>query len=96
MAPKSNSAITGIDNALDYVRKHPSNDQPDYLKDAHYKSAAKLGHGIGYLYPHDYPNHYVMQQYLPDSVNERFYKNSHVGYEQKQADYLNGIRNATR
>lgn len=93
MSPKSNSAITGIDNALDYVRRHPSNDQPDYLKDAHYKSAAKLGHGVGYMYPHDYQNHYVLQKYLPDSVNERFYKNSHVGYEKQQADYLNSIIN---
>ena len=92
LAPKSNSAITGIDAALEYVRKHPSNDEPDYLKDAHYKSAAKLGHGVGYLYPHDYNNHYVFQQYLPDSVKEHFYHNSHIGYEQKQADYINGIR----
>lgn len=92
LAPKSNSAITGIDAALEYVRKHPSNDEPDYLKDAHYKSAAKFGHGVGYLYPHDYNNHYVFQQYLPDSVKEHFYHNSHIGYEQKQADYINGIR----
>lgn len=92
MAPKSNSAIQGIDRAIEYVRKHPSNDQPDYLKDAHYKSAAKLGHGVGYLYPHDYVNHYVMQQYLPDSVRERFYQNSHIGYEKVQADYMNAIR----
>lgn len=92
MAPKSNSAIRGIDSALEYIKKHPSNDQPDYLKDAHYKSAAKLGHGVGYKYPHDYPNHYVSQRYLPDSVNERFYQNSHIGYEEQQANYINGIR----
>lgn len=94
MAPKSNSAMKGIDNALNYIKKHPSNDQPDYLKDAHYKSASKLGHGVGYLYPHDYANHYVLQQYLPDSVREHFYNNSHIGYEQVQADYLNGIRSS--
>jgi putative ATPase len=94
MAPKSNSAITGIDNAIEYIKRHPSNDQPDYLKDAHYKSAAKLGHGVGYIYPHDYPNHYVLQQYLPDYVKERFYKNSHVGYEAQQAEYLNSVRMA--
>lgn len=93
MAPKSNSAITGIDAALEYVRRHPSNDEPDYLKDAHYRSAAKLGHGVGYMYPHDYVNHYVFQRYLPESVNERFYHNSHIGYEKQQADYLNAIRN---
>ena len=94
MAPKSNSAISGIDSALEYVRSHPTNDQPDYLKDAHYKSAAKLGHGIGYRYPHDFMSHYCPQQYLPDSVvGQRFYKNSHNGYEDVQASYLNNVRN---
>lgn len=92
MAPKSNSAITGIDAALSYIKDHPSNDIPPYLKDAHYKSAAKLGHGAGYIYPHDHPNHWYAQQYLPDNVNEQFYTNSHVGYERTQAEYQNNIR----
>jgi len=92
MAPKSNSAITGIDNALKYIKYHPSNDVPDYLKDAHYKSASKLGHGVGYQYPHDFQNHFINQKYLPDSVIEIFYKNSHLGYEKNQADYQNFIR----
>lgn len=92
MAPKSNSACIGIDAAIDYIKKHPTNDIPDYLKDAHYKSAKKLGHGIGYLYPHDYPNHWCPQQYLPDDVNEYFYNNSHLGHEKEQADYQNFIR----
>lgn len=92
MAPKSNSSITGIDKALDYIKRHPSNDIPAHLMDAHYKSASKLGHGVGYQYPHDYPNHWCPQNYLPDSVNEYFYANSHVGYEQTQADYQNNIR----
>ena len=92
MAPKSNSAIQGIDTALQYIKDHPSNEEPDYLKDAHYKSASKLGHGVGYLYPHDYPKHWVSQRYLPDSVQAYFYENSHNGYEQVQADYQNNIR----
>ena len=92
MAPKSNSACIGIDAAIDYIKKHPTNDIPDYLKDAHYKSAKKLGHGIGYLYPHDYPNHWCPQQYLPNDVNEYFYNNSHLGHEKEQADYQNFIR----
>lgn len=96
MAPKSNSACKGIDAALDYIKRHPSNDEPDHLKDAHYKSAKKLGHGVNYLYPHDFPNHYVLQQYLPDSVNERFYQNSHIGYEAQEANYINAIRQAAR
>lgn len=90
MAPKSNSMAMGIDAAMDYVRKHPSDDVPDHLKDAHYKSAKKLGHGTGYLYPHDFPGHWVPQRYLPGSVTERFYRNSHIGHEQTQADYQNG------
>lgn len=92
MAPKSNSACMGIDAAIDYIKKHPTNDIPDYLKDAHYKSAKKLGHGVGYLYPHDYPNHWCPQQYLPNDVNEYFYNNSHLGHEKEQADYQNFIR----
>ena len=95
MAPKSNSAYKGIDAALDYIKRHPSNDEPDHLKDAHYKSASKLGHGLNYLYPHDFPNHYVPQQYLPNNVTERFYQNSHIGYEKQQANYINYIRNIT-
>lgn len=92
MAPKSNSATTGIFDAIDYIKDHPSNDIPDSLKDAHYKSAGKLGHGVGYVYPHDFPSHWTPQRYLPESVNRCFYKNSHMGYEQTQAEYQNRIR----
>jgi len=96
MAPKSNAMAAGIDAAMEYVRQHPSNDVPDHLKDAHYKSAKKLGHGVGYQYPHDFPGHWVPQRYLPDGVNERFYINSHLGHEQTQADYQNGIHRMPR
>ena len=90
MAPKSNTAICGIDDAIHYLKKRPSDAIPNHLKDAHYKSAAKLGHGTEYLYPHDYPYHWCPQQYLPDNVKEkRFYRNSHNGYEETQANYLN-------
>ena len=92
MAPKSNSAVTAIHKAMDYVAAHPSNDIPQHLCDAHYKSAAKLGHGTGYDYPHDHENHWCKQQYLPSSVNETFYTNSHLGYEKIQADYQNDIQ----
>ena len=92
MAPKSNSAITGIDAAMAYIKSHPSNDIPDHLKDAHYKSAKKLNHGVGYKYPHDYKNHWCDQQYLPNGVNQEFYENSHIGHEKTQADYQNKIR----
>ncbi|MCH5265368.1 MAG: replication-associated recombination protein A [Lachnospiraceae bacterium] len=91
-APKSNSAIMAIDGATEYVRSHPNYRIPSYLMDAHYKGAAKLGHGIGYQYAHDFENHYVNQQYLPDEVkNERFYQPSDNGYESKIQEYFRKI-----
>ena len=92
MAPKSNSAYTGISAAMDYVKHHPNNDIPDHLRDAHYKSASKLGHGVNYEYPHDYLLHWCHQQYLPDDVPAKFYKNQHIGYEKKQAEYQNDVQ----
>lgn len=94
MAPKCNTACASIDKALQYVKDHPSDDVPPHLRDCHYKSASKLGNGIGYKYPHDYPGHWVKQQYLPDDVKEMFYENSHMGREQEQATYQNSIRQA--
>ena len=73
-APKSNSVITAIDNALDAVQSGKIGAVPNHLKDAHYAGAQKLGHGIGYQYPHDYPSGWVAQQYLPDNLaGEKFY-----------------------
>lgn len=94
LAPKSDSCIKGIDTALDYIRQHPSDDIPNHLKDAHYKSASKLGHGVTYNYPHDYPNHWVPQQYLPDAVTgQRFYYSDNMGYQQNLDRYHAEIRN---
>lgn len=91
-APKSNSAIMAIDEAMDYVKSHPNYRIPPYLMDAHYKGAAKLGHGIGYQYAHDYENHYSGQQYLPDEVkDERFYRLSENGYEAELKKYFQKI-----
>lgn len=67
-APKSNAAYLAIDRALADVRKGRIGPVPLHLKDAHYKGAKNLGHGKGYLYPHDYPNHHISQQYLPDNL----------------------------
>ena len=73
-APKSNSVITAIDNALAAVQSGKIGAVPNHLKDAHYAGAQKLGHGIGYQYPHDYPSGWVAQQYLPDNLaGEKFY-----------------------
>ena len=67
-APKSNSAYMAINRAMDFVKNHNLYDIPAYLRVGSYKGAADLGHGIGYLYPHDYEGHYVEQQYLPDEI----------------------------
>lgn len=91
-APKSNSAICAIDKAMSFVQNHKTAAIPVYLKDAHYKGAAKLGHGIGYQYAHAFENHYVNQQYLPDEFkDEKFYEPGDLGYEKKMKEYLDFI-----
>ncbi len=81
-APKSNSACEAIFKAMDSVKNEPTGGIPPYLKDAHYSGAKELGRGLTYMYPHDYPNHYVDQQYLPDELRgRRFYEPSDNGYE---------------
>ena len=88
-APKSNSAVTAIEKAMNYVANHKTAPVPVHLMDAHYKGAAKLNHGIGYKYAHAYPNHYVEQQYLPDGVvGEKFYEPTEQGYEKTQKEWL--------
>ena len=92
-APKSNAAYMGIDAALEYVKNNPSGAIPAHLQDAHYKGAAKLGHGLNYKYAHDYRNHYVSQQYLPDGMEEvKFYNPTVNGYEGKIKEHLEKIR----
>lgn len=73
LSPKSNSAYTAVDAALADVRKGGTGDVPDHLKDAHYKGAKKLGHGVDYVYPHGYPGDWVPQQYLPDKLVGKHY-----------------------
>lgn len=81
-APKSNSAVDSIGKAMKAVENEPAGRIPPYLQDAHYKAAEKLGRGVDYKYPHNYPNNYVEQQYLPDNlVGKRFYNLSDNGYE---------------
>ncbi len=92
-APKSNASYMGIDRALSYVRSHPQAPVPSWLMDSHYKGAGKLGHGLGYLYAHDFPNHYVEQQYLPDACkDEVFYEPGELGYEKKIRQHLEFIK----
>ncbi|CEO05769.1 replication-associated recombination protein A [Paraclostridium sordellii] len=73
--PKSNSVISAIDMALADLDTIETGDIPNHLKDAHYSGAADLGRGVDYKYPHDYPNHYIDQQYLPDPIKDRKYYN---------------------
>ncbi len=81
-APKSNSTIMAIDRATGYVRSHPTGQVPEHLRDANYPGAKKLGHGKNYLYPHDYPGHWVEQGYLPQEVQgENFFTPSGTGQD---------------
>jgi putative ATPase len=81
-APKSNAAYMAIDKALSDVRKKNCGQVPPHLRDSHYKGAAKLGHGIGYKYAHDFPNNFVRQQYLPDNLlGARYYEPTENGAE---------------
>ena len=92
-APKSNAAYLAVDKAFSVVRESRTAPVPTYLCDAHYKGAGKLGRGIGYKYAHDYPNHYVEQQYLPDAYKDMtFYEPTENGYEQTIREYFKKIK----
>ena len=91
-APKSNSAVNAIFAAMESVKTKRTS-VPPHLQDAHYPGAGKLGHGTGYKYAHDYPNHYVEQQYLPDEVlGEKFYELSDNGYERQIKEHFKKIK----
>lgn len=92
-APKSNASYMSLNAAMESVRTQKTT-VPVHLQDAHYKGAAKLGHGIGYKYAHDYPEHYVKQQYLPDEIRDaRFYEPTELGYEKQIKERLERLRN---
>lgn len=96
-APKSNASCLAIDRAMEAVKSTRTAPVPVHLKDSHYKGAGKLGHGQGYLYAHDFPNHYVEQQYLPDGLTEaRFYEPTENGYEKQIKSWLTSLRCADR
>lgn len=93
-APKSNAVITAIDAALQAVEKEQSGQVPKHLRDAHYAGAKDLGHGKGYLYPHNSKHGYVQQQYLPDALQQLvFYQPTSHGYEQTIKDRLHKWKN---
>ena len=92
-APKSNACVNAIGEAMKVVEETGNLPIPAHLQDAHYKGAAKLGHGTGYLYSHDYPNHYVDQQYLPyELTGKKYYEPSWNGYEAKIREHMKRIK----
>lgn len=95
-APKSNAVTTGIGAALADVNAGKAGAVPLHLRDAHYAGAKALGHGEGYLYPHDYPHAVVAQQYLPDElVGTRYYQPTGNGFERQVAARLEAVRRLT-
>ncbi len=88
LSPKSNSGISAIDSALEQVKAGGVGEVPNHLKDAHYKGAHKLGHGNNYLFPHDYPQDWVAQQYLPDRI-----KNAHYFHPKKNGRFEQALGN---
>lgn len=92
-APKSNACVKAIGEAMKTVEETGNLPIPVHLQDAHYKGAAKLGHGTGYKYAHDYPNHYVEQQYLPYELSgKEFYHPSGNGYEVKIKEHMKRLK----
>ena len=92
-APKSNASCLAIGRAMEIVKTTKTAPVPVHLQDSHYKGAKKLGHGQGYLYAHDFPNHYVKQQYLPDGLTEeKFYEPTENGYEKQIKSHLQFLR----
>jgi len=92
-APKSNSAICAIDEALADISSVGTLEIPNSLRDAHYSGAKKLSRGDGYKYPHNFPNNYIEQQYLPDKLkNKIYYREQNNKFEQNIKDYWNNIK----
>lgn len=93
MAPKSASSVKAIQAANDVVQQTGNLAIPSYIQDAHYKSASKLNRGVGYLYPHDYPNNWVKQEYLPSEIKDvKIYEPSNNGFEKSINDYWRIIK----
>lgn len=92
-APKSNAAVCAISEAMEAVKSKQAMPVPAHLQDSHYKGSEKLGRGLGYQYAHDYPNHYVKQQYLPDGIEgQTFYHPSNMGYEKKISEHMRFLK----
>lgn len=94
LSPKSNTTMVALDSALADIRSGNIGPIPDHLRDAHYSGAAKLGRGVEYKYPHSYPGHWVLQQYLPDNVkSKQYFKPDPTGkYEEALANVYKKIK----
>lgn len=89
-APKSNAAYMGIEKALSDVRNGRTQEVPNHLKDANYDGSGRLGHGEGYKYAHDFKDHYIDQEYMPEK--KRYYIPTAIGYEKKIKEWLEYLR----
>ena len=93
-APKSNASYEAINKALDDIKNIKTGNVPAHLKDSHYSGSSEFGHGKGYLYPHNYEEGYVKQQYLPDNmVGAKYYKPTENGHEKSIKQRLDGFKN---
>ena len=92
-APKSNASYLAINEALSLVEEEENQPVPRHLRDSSYRGAGRLSHGEGYLYPHDYPGHYVEQEYLPPAIAfKKFYRPTCQGREKEIREYLEKTR----
>jgi putative ATPase len=97
LAPKSNAVVVAVDAALDDVRRGLAGPVPPYLRDTHYRGAQAIGHGQGYIYPHDVPGAVAAQQYAPDAVAGRsYYRPTRYGAETRLADLWDKLRTLLR
>lgn len=94
-APKSNRAYKGLASARQDLERLDIGTVPKHLRDANYRSAKQLGHGQGYLYPHNFPGAYIAQQYLPDALKgQKYYEPSESGQERQIKERLAALRNS--
>ena len=92
-APKSNSVLVGIDQAMQFVRNKPTGSVPLHLRDAHYHGAKEFGHGVDYKYPHNYPDNYIDQRYWPEEISQvSFYQPACNGREEQIKAYLSRLK----
>src|SRR6056297_2042034 len=92
-APKSNTAVTAIDSAIEFVKNNPTGTVPLHLRSSNYKGAKDLGRGVSYKYPHNYKNHYVDQNYFPEEVGkQKFFDYSDSGNEKDLKEYMKNLR----